>query len=206
MSIDAPRRLRIWRWLHTWSSLACTLFLLMLCLTGLPLIFHDEIDAWFDTPASAPPARRRPRHGTWMPWPRGCASNTRAVTSASSSGWTNLTSTVSGWLGRARPEALRAGRCARPRRHRRGLERERLAPRRADGPAIAAAHRHAAGHAGQPDPGRHGRAAAGIAGFRRGAVRRLHAQDAVRHRAQGARGCCACWTCTICWAWCCWSG
>ncbi|MGV8294353.1 PepSY domain-containing protein, partial [Pseudomonas aeruginosa] len=47
----------IWRWLDTWSSLACTLFLLMLCLTGLPLIFHDEIDAWFDTPARVPPAR-----------------------------------------------------------------------------------------------------------------------------------------------------
>ncbi|QQB34061.1 PepSY domain-containing protein [Achromobacter deleyi] len=58
MSTDAPPRLRTWRWLHTWSSLACTLFLLMLCLTGLPLIFHDEIDAWFDTPASVPPARQ----------------------------------------------------------------------------------------------------------------------------------------------------
>ena len=31
--------------MHKWSSLVCTAFLLMLCLTGLPLIFHDEIDA-----------------------------------------------------------------------------------------------------------------------------------------------------------------
>ncbi|TDH63775.1 PepSY domain-containing protein [Dankookia rubra] len=35
--------LRAWSRLHTWSSLACTLFLLLLCLTGLPLIFHEEI-------------------------------------------------------------------------------------------------------------------------------------------------------------------
>ena len=29
---------------HTWSSLISTLFLLLLCITGLPLIFHHEID------------------------------------------------------------------------------------------------------------------------------------------------------------------
>ncbi len=34
-------------WVHTWSSLVCTAFLLFLCVTGLPLIFHDEIDAAF---------------------------------------------------------------------------------------------------------------------------------------------------------------
>lgn len=40
-------RLAIRRWylVHKWSSLVPTLFLLMLCVTGLPLIFHDEIDA-----------------------------------------------------------------------------------------------------------------------------------------------------------------
>ena len=37
--------LRVWHLVHKWTSLACTLFLLMLCITGLPLIFHDEIDA-----------------------------------------------------------------------------------------------------------------------------------------------------------------
>jgi uncharacterized iron-regulated membrane protein len=36
---------RAWYLVHKWTSLVCTLFLLMLCLTGLPLIFHDEIDA-----------------------------------------------------------------------------------------------------------------------------------------------------------------
>ena len=35
----------IWMRVHTWSSLVCTAFLLILCATGLPLIFHDEIDA-----------------------------------------------------------------------------------------------------------------------------------------------------------------
>ena len=37
--------LRTWAWIHRWSSLVCTVFLAMLCLTGLPLIFHEEIDA-----------------------------------------------------------------------------------------------------------------------------------------------------------------
>jgi uncharacterized iron-regulated membrane protein len=36
--------LRRWGWIHKWSSLICTLFILMLCLTGLPLIFSHEID------------------------------------------------------------------------------------------------------------------------------------------------------------------
>jgi len=36
--------IRIWYLIHKWSSLICTIFLLMLCLTGLPLIFHDEIN------------------------------------------------------------------------------------------------------------------------------------------------------------------
>jgi len=30
-------------WTHKWSSIICTVFMLMLCITGLPLIFH-EID------------------------------------------------------------------------------------------------------------------------------------------------------------------
>lgn len=37
--------IKIWSEVHSWSSLIATLFLLMLCVTGLPLIFHDEIDA-----------------------------------------------------------------------------------------------------------------------------------------------------------------
>lgn len=33
-----------WFWVHKWSSLVCAVFMLLLCLTGLPLIFHHEID------------------------------------------------------------------------------------------------------------------------------------------------------------------
>ncbi len=40
------RSVRIWTALHRWSSLVSTIFLLLLCLTGLPLIFHHEIDEW----------------------------------------------------------------------------------------------------------------------------------------------------------------
>ena len=39
-----PKTLRKWSWIHKWSSIICTLFMLMLCITGLPLIFHEEID------------------------------------------------------------------------------------------------------------------------------------------------------------------
>lgn len=38
------RTLRRWSWVHRWSSVICTLFLLMLCVTGLPLIFYHEIE------------------------------------------------------------------------------------------------------------------------------------------------------------------
>jgi uncharacterized iron-regulated membrane protein len=37
------RTIRLWSWIHRWSSLICTLFMLLLCLTGLPLIFAHEI-------------------------------------------------------------------------------------------------------------------------------------------------------------------
>lgn len=40
--------LRKWFWVHKWTSLVCTAFLLLICLTGLPLVFHDEIDDLFD--------------------------------------------------------------------------------------------------------------------------------------------------------------
>ncbi|NML48476.1 PepSY domain-containing protein [Ramlibacter sp. G-1-2-2] len=39
----SARAVRGWSWVHKWSSLVCTLFMLLLCLTGLPLIFHEEI-------------------------------------------------------------------------------------------------------------------------------------------------------------------
>ena len=36
-------KVRGWYRVHKWTSLVCTLFLLILCVTGLPLIFGDEI-------------------------------------------------------------------------------------------------------------------------------------------------------------------
>ena len=38
--------IRQWAWVHKWSSLVCTVFMLLLCLTGLPLIFTHEIHDW----------------------------------------------------------------------------------------------------------------------------------------------------------------
>lgn len=43
------KTLTLWSAIHKWTSLICTAFMLMLCLTGLPLIFHDEIDALTDS-------------------------------------------------------------------------------------------------------------------------------------------------------------
>ncbi|MES2907801.1 MAG: PepSY domain-containing protein [Pseudomonadota bacterium] len=36
--------MKVWMWLHKWSSLICTVFMLMLALTGFPLIFSHEIN------------------------------------------------------------------------------------------------------------------------------------------------------------------
>jgi len=53
----SPVNLRRWSWIHKWSSLVCTAFMLLLCLTGLPLIFHEEIagltGAHIEAPAMA---------------------------------------------------------------------------------------------------------------------------------------------------------
>ncbi|EDM34927.1 hypothetical protein PBAL39_00305 [Pedobacter sp. BAL39] len=38
------KTIKKWFEVHKWTSLICTVFLLMLCLTGLPLIFYEEID------------------------------------------------------------------------------------------------------------------------------------------------------------------
>jgi uncharacterized iron-regulated membrane protein len=40
----SPNALRAWFLVHKWTSLVSTLFLLLLCATGLPLIFAHEID------------------------------------------------------------------------------------------------------------------------------------------------------------------
>lgn len=40
---DLPA-MRSWMLVHKWSSLLCTLSILLSCVTGIPLIFHEEID------------------------------------------------------------------------------------------------------------------------------------------------------------------
>jgi uncharacterized iron-regulated membrane protein len=55
------KTIKRWYLVHKWTSLICTVFLLVLCVTGLPLIFHDEIDAAMGGPvpiASVPPGTR----------------------------------------------------------------------------------------------------------------------------------------------------
>lgn len=50
-SVDrAPgaKSLRRWLFVHKWSSLVCTAFLLLICLTGLPLVLRHEINAMLD--------------------------------------------------------------------------------------------------------------------------------------------------------------
>lgn len=45
---------KLWFLIHKWSSLVCTLFLLMLCITGLPLIFHHELEHLLEDEVEAP--------------------------------------------------------------------------------------------------------------------------------------------------------
>ncbi len=42
--MNTTQQVKAWFQIHKWTSLICTAFLLMLCLTGLPLIFHEEIE------------------------------------------------------------------------------------------------------------------------------------------------------------------
>lgn len=48
------RTLKTWAWIHKWSSLICTVFMLLLCLTGLPLIFSHEINHFLGNEVEAP--------------------------------------------------------------------------------------------------------------------------------------------------------
>jgi uncharacterized iron-regulated membrane protein len=52
--MPSSRALRTWTWWHKWSSLVCTVFMLLLCLTGLPLIFHHEIGHLLGTEVEPP--------------------------------------------------------------------------------------------------------------------------------------------------------
>jgi uncharacterized iron-regulated membrane protein len=51
----STRSIRVWSWIHKWTSLISTVFMLLLCLTGLPLIFHHEIGHLTGTEVEAPP-------------------------------------------------------------------------------------------------------------------------------------------------------
>lgn len=50
----STRAIRTWSALHKWSSLVCTVFMLLLCLTGLPLIFHHELEHVLGTEVEVP--------------------------------------------------------------------------------------------------------------------------------------------------------
>lgn len=50
----SSRTIKTWAWVHKWSSLVCTVFMLLLCITGLPLIFHHEIGHLLGTEVGAP--------------------------------------------------------------------------------------------------------------------------------------------------------
>lgn len=56
--MTSAAKIKTWYWVHKWISLVCTLFLLIICVTGLPLIFHHEIDDWLNEgkPAAELPA------------------------------------------------------------------------------------------------------------------------------------------------------
>ncbi len=41
---------RRWCWVHKWSSVVSTAFLLVICITGLPLVFKDEIGDFLEGP------------------------------------------------------------------------------------------------------------------------------------------------------------
>jgi uncharacterized iron-regulated membrane protein len=48
-------KIRLWYGIHKWTSLVCTVFLLLLCVTGLPLVFDDEIDRLLGQEVEPPP-------------------------------------------------------------------------------------------------------------------------------------------------------
>jgi uncharacterized iron-regulated membrane protein len=52
--MNSTRKIKTWAWIHKWSSLVCTVFMLLLCLTGLPLIFHHEIGHLLGTEVESP--------------------------------------------------------------------------------------------------------------------------------------------------------
>lgn len=58
--------------IHQWVSLVCALFLLLLTLTGLPLLFRNEINAW-NTVNMPPQGEPMPLREIWRSLPAGAA-------------------------------------------------------------------------------------------------------------------------------------
>ncbi|WP_207483021.1 PepSY-associated TM helix domain-containing protein [Arenibaculum pallidiluteum] len=56
-----PGTLRGWRLVHRWTSLVCSLNLLVLCVTGLILVFHHEIEHLMGDDFDATAAEGQPR-------------------------------------------------------------------------------------------------------------------------------------------------
>ncbi|MGF1612203.1 MAG: PepSY-associated TM helix domain-containing protein [Kiloniellales bacterium] len=50
----SSRTIKVWSLVHKWTSLVCTAFLLLLCVTGLPLIFYEEIEHLLGNAIEAP--------------------------------------------------------------------------------------------------------------------------------------------------------
>jgi uncharacterized iron-regulated membrane protein len=51
------QRVRTWYRIHKWTSLLCTAFLLMACVTGLPLVFSDELQEFLAPHVAPAPAQ-----------------------------------------------------------------------------------------------------------------------------------------------------
>jgi len=82
--------IKTWCWIHKWSSLVSTAFLLLLCITGLPLIFHHEIDELLgnaaeprDLPAGTPHASLDRMVKGAPARARGCSTSSGSATSPS---------------------------------------------------------------------------------------------------------------------------
>ena len=176
---------KAWWLIHKWTSLVCTIFLLLLCLTGLPLIFHEEIEH-LTSDIEAPQL---------SPEPPADESGSRRGGGAQAASGRGHPLHVLG-SGRASERDARldgavdrcsAGRCA--------LRRDRHAngagSRRAERPRLHVRHAQAARRsfrriAGDALPRLHGLPLRRIDRVRRRALQAVHAPARVRHRAQGA--------------------
>ena len=50
------KTVRIWYRVHKWTSLICTALLLVACVTGLPLVFEEELDSLLEPHVAPAPS------------------------------------------------------------------------------------------------------------------------------------------------------